>query len=154
MLRVCIWPLVARKRQEKGFSGPQNKVLRICWPPEAKMTPSQKTQKIPILNIIFQYLLPRGHFLPLGGQKNVENLIPWTGKLFILPLWPPGAKNYPPSENTNKLKRLFCILSKKVILGLWRSENGERKDFWVPRIMFFCVFWPPKGRKQPLGIKY
>ena len=53
MLRGHIWPLVARKRQEKGFSGPQNKVLHICWPPEAKMTPSQKTQKIPILNIIF-----------------------------------------------------------------------------------------------------
>ena len=96
--------------------------------------------------------MPRGHFLPLGGQKNAENLIPWTGKLFILPLWPPGAKNYPPSENTNKLKRLFCILSKKVILGLWRSENGERKDFWVPRIMFFAFSGLQKAENDLLAL--
>ena len=62
------------------------------------------------------------------------------------------AKNYSPSENTNKLKRLFCILSKKVILGLWRSENGERKDFWVPRIMFFVFSGLQKAENNLLAL--
>ena len=89
--------------------------------------------------------MPRGHFLPLGGQKNVENLIPWTGKLFILPLWPPEAKNDSQPENTKNsiLKRFFFVFfyakrSFSVIFGLWRPENGKRKDFWVPGIRFFA----------------
>ena len=98
--------------------------------------------------------MPRGHFLPLGGQKNAENLIPWTGKLFILPLLHPGAKNYPPSENTNKLKKTFLYLKQKGNFGPLEVRKRRKKGFLGPQNNVFCVFWPPKGRKQPLGIKY
>ena len=89
MPRGYIWPLVARKRQKKGFSGPQNKVLRIFWPPEAKNDSLSVNTK----NNNFEYDLlvcyAKRSFSASWRPKNVENLIPWTGKLFILPLWPP-----------------------------------------------------------------
>ena len=58
MPRGHIWPLVARKRQKKGFSGPRNKVFRVFWPPEAKNDPHSENTKKPILKRIVLYFMP------------------------------------------------------------------------------------------------
>ena len=65
--------------------------------------------------------MPRGHFLSLGGQKTLKALFRVLEKLFILPFWPPVAKNYP------------------------SIRKHKKTHFWDLENSFFCHFLASKG---------
>ena len=98
--------------------------------------------------------MPRGHFLPLGGQKKRGKpyFVDW--KIIYFAALASRGQTLPPSENTNKLKKLFLYLKQKGNFGPLEVRKHRKKGFLGPQNNVFCVFWPPKGRKRPLDIKY
>ena len=75
MPRGYIWPLVARKRQKKGFSGPPNKVFRGFWPPEAKNDPHSENTKKPDFEKNFFIFYAKRSYLASGGLKTAKTMI-------------------------------------------------------------------------------
>ena len=123
---------------------PKTLSFAIFWPSEAKNT------KKNFQNQSFLCFMKRGPSWPLEATKCKKKTYSGDPKILSFSVfWPPEAKNnlfcikY---KKKNILKIFVCTLCEKVIFGLWRSENGKRKDFWVPRIRF-SGFVASKGQK-------
>ena len=86
-----------------------------------KITPSQKTQKIPILKkkIVFN---AKRSFSVSGRPKNAKSLIPCTGKIVYFAVLASSSQKLPLHKKTQK----------NLISGTWK-------------IISFAIFWPPKA---------
>ena len=134
-----IWPLLASKRQKKGFLGPQNKVFCILWHPDAKNDPPPENIKRPDFKKKKIVSNAKRSFSASEGHK-------WQIKLFSSPnkgfsgsrnkvfrvLWPPEAKNDPHSENTKKFnfeKNFLVFYAKRLYLASGGRKTAKERIF-------------------------
>ena len=152
MLRGHIWPLVAGKRQKKMFLGPL--WVHAIWfftftgLLGHKMTPHQKTQKNPILNRFFLYLMWKGHFWPLEAGKRKKKYF-WFPRIRFFTFCGLQRPKMTPLHKTQKndFEKIFLYLMLRGhIWPLVARKNGKRKGFWVHGIRFypFCCLQRPK----------